>query len=113
MQTYCPISNVSGCKTRDPSLSVLTQLPFITQESQTKLNCPISGGSRGGAWGAQVPPLFLDENEVRRAEKNFFGRPSPPLSQGLDDCPPPPLSEGLDPPLPMMQKVHFRLTSVA
>ena len=57
------------------------------------------------------PPLFLDENEVRRAEKNFFWRPSPPLSQGLDDCPP--LSEGLDPPLPMMQKVHFRLTSVA
>ena len=35
------------------------------------------------------PPLFLDENEVRRAEKKFFGRPSPPLSQGLDDCPPP------------------------
>ena len=111
-QTYCPISNISGCKTRDPSLNVLTQLPFITQESQTKLNCPISGGSRGGVWGAQVPPLFLDENEVQRAEKNFFGRPSPPLSQGLDDCPPP-LSEGLDPPLPMMQKVHFRLTSVA
>ena len=43
-------------------------------------------------------PLFLDQNEARRAEKIFFLRPPPPpSSQGLDDrqSPPPvPLSEG-------------------
>ena len=61
----------------------------LPKSFKPNFNCPISGGSRGEARGAQVPPLFLDENEVRRAEKNFFGRPSPPLSQGLDDCPPP------------------------
>ena len=51
--------------------------------------------------GAARPPLFLDQTEARRAEKDFFGdRPPhpPPLSQGLDDHPAP-LSEGLDPPL--------------
>ena len=41
------------------------------------------------------PPLFFDQNE---AQKRFFCRPPPPLSQGLDDAPPP-LSEGLDSPL--------------
>ena len=46
-----------------------------------------SGGSRGGAWGARAPLLFLDKTEAQRAEK-FFRRPGPP-----------PLSEGLDPPL--------------
>ena len=55
-----------------------------------------SGGSRRGAQGGR-PPLFLDQNEARRAPKNLFGD-RPPLSQGLDDRPPP-LSEGLDPPL--------------
>ena len=45
-------------------------------------------------------PLFLEQNEARRAEKIFFeDRPSP-LPQSLD-APPPhsPPSEGLDPPL--------------
>ena len=32
-QTYCLISNVYGYKTRDPSLNVLTQLPFMTTAS--------------------------------------------------------------------------------
>ena len=46
------------------------------------------------------PPLFLDQNEARRAEKKIFEAGHlPPLSQGLDDRPPPPLSEGLSPPL--------------
>ena len=54
-----------------------------------------SGGSRGGARGGQ-PPLFLDQTEAQRAEKNLFGD-CPPLSQGLMTGPP--LSEGLDPPL--------------
>ena len=35
------------------------------------------------------PPLFLDENEARRADNSFF-EAGPPLSQGLDDRPPPP-----------------------
>ena len=56
----------------------------------------VSGGSRGGARGAR-PPLFLDQTEARRTEKNVFD-PPPPLSHGLD-TPPPPLFEGLDPPL--------------
>ena len=29
------------------------------------------------------PPLFLDQPEARRAEKNYFGD-RPPLSEGLD-----------------------------
>ena len=48
------------------------------------------------------PPLFLDLNEARRAQKYFFGDRAPsPLSQGLDDrpLPPAPLSEDLDPTL--------------
>ena len=53
---------------------------------------------REGPGGA--PPLFLDQNEAQRAEKNF-SETTPPLSQGLDyPAPPPsPLSEGLDPSL--------------
>ena len=47
----------------------------------------VSGGSRGGARGAR-PPLFLDQTEARRTEKNFFE--PPPLSHGLDTPPPPP-----------------------
>ena len=37
--------------------------------------------------GGPGPPLFLDQNEARRAEKIFL-RP-PPLFQGLDDRLPP------------------------
>ena len=56
-----------------------------------------SCGSRGGAQRGPAPtPLFLDQNEARRADKKNF-ESAPPLSQGLDA--PPPLSEGLDPPL--------------
>ena len=38
-----------------------------------------SGGSRGGAQGAQAPLLFLDQtDEALMAEKNVFGDCSPP-----------------------------------
>ena len=50
-----------------------------------------SGGFRGGARGAQTAPprpLFLDQTEAQRAEKNFFGAPPPRLSKGLDNPPP-------------------------
>ena len=63
----------------------------------------------GGARGARPPPLFFDENEALRTEKNFLGRPPSSLSQGLDDPPPlPPLSEGLDPPL-LLAKLYYLL----
>ena len=38
------------------------------------------------------PPIFLDQTEARRAQKNLCrggGRLPPPLSKGLDDLPPP------------------------
>ena len=48
------------------------------------------GGSRGGAWEAWAPLLFLGQTEAK-GRKNFFGdRPLPTLSQGLDDRLPPP-----------------------
>ena len=37
--------------------------------------------SSGGSWGG--PPLFLDQTDARRAEKNFFETPFP-LPVGLD-----------------------------
>ena len=43
---------------------------------------------------APLPPLFLDQTEARRAEKNFYLDRASPLS--LDDRPP--LSECLYPP---------------
>ena len=48
-------------------------------------------GSRGGTRGGAVPPLFLDQNEARRAEKIFLEACPHPLSQGLDDRAPPDL----------------------
>ena len=45
-----------------------------------------SGRSRGGTWG---PPLFLNQTEAQRAEKNFFEAPHLPPSNGLDDGGPP------------------------
>ena len=45
-----------------------------------------SGRSRGGAWEAQAPLLFLDQTGAApEGPKKFFWRPGPPLSQGLDD----------------------------
>ena len=50
----------------------------------------IQWGIQGRGPGDPGLPLFLDQTETRRAEKNFFGD-RPPLSKGLDDLPPPPL----------------------
>ena len=44
---------------------------------------------QGRGPGGPGLPLFLDQTETRRAEKNFFGD-RPPLSKGLDDLTPPP-----------------------
>ena len=59
-----------------------------------------SGGSRGGAQGAQAPLLFLDQtHEALMAEKNVFGDCSPPLPLSKVWMTRPPLSQGLDPAL--------------
>ena len=57
-------------------------------------------------YGRALPPLFLDQTEAQKAEKNFFRDSASPLALGLDarPLPPPPhpLSECLaclDPPL--------------
>ena len=53
----------------------------------------VSGGSRGRAQGGPGPPYFWTKLRPEEPKKNFFFRPGPPLSQGLDDRPP--LSECL------------------
>ena len=40
------------------------------------------GGSRGGAWGAWAPLLFLDQTEAQRAKKILFETAPPPLISG-------------------------------
>ena len=52
---------------------------------------PVADPGEGAA--GPVPPLFFDQNEAQRAEKNCFGDRPPPSPS------PSPLSEGLDPPL--------------
>ena len=55
-----------------------------------------SCGSRGGALRGPAPtPLFLDQNEARRADKKILSPPPPYLRVWMT----PPLTEGLDPPL--------------
>ena len=57
-----------------------------------------SGGSRGGAWEARAPLLFLDQLRSRpKGRKNFWETTPPYLRVWMTGCPP--LSEGLDPPL--------------
>ena len=59
---------------------------------------PFSGGSRGEARGASLPPVIFRPNWGPKGRKKFEAAP-PPLSQGLDgldDCPPPP---SLPPPI--------------
>ena len=50
----------------------------------------------GKGAGEPVPPLFLDQTEAQRAEKDFL-RPLSLIS--WSEWPPPPLSAGPDPPL--------------
>ena len=56
----------------------------------------LSGGSRGGTWGALVPPIFKP-NWGPKGQKKYFGDP-PPLPQ---------LSKGLD--LPLILCFAFQL----
>ena len=71
-------------------------LHFRDQQAQlravTEIIAPkISGGSRGGAQGSG-PPLFLDQTEARRAEKNFSGDWALPYLRVWMTAPPPPIS---------------------
>ena len=43
---------------------------------------PGEGPGRGGGGG--LPLLFLDQTEVRGAEKKFFWRPGSPILEDLD-----------------------------
>ena len=78
-----------GRNTKTPAFIAGTPFPFPQWRLQGR--------------GPGVPPaLFLDQNEARRAGKNFFWDWAPPFLKvwmtGLP-LPPPPLSEGLDLPL--------------
>ena len=61
-----------------PTTSYLLFQPLNPRQSQIT-NSFTSGGPKGGAREACPPPLFLDQTEVRRAEKMFLGPPPPPF----------------------------------
>ena len=65
------------------ALSVETPVTFLN----ACLFIVNSGGSRGGARGAR-PPLFFDQNETRRSEKNFLETPPPPYLRIWMTAPP-------------------------
>ena len=70
-----------------PALFILSTKLYFTLQWQ------IQGRGPGG-----LPPLFLDQTEVQRAEKKF-GETSPPFLRVWMTPPPPTLSQGLDPAL--------------
>ena len=74
-----------------------------TSSSSKHVPQVFSGGSRGGTrplWA----PLLLDQTEVRRAQKSFFGDRPPPLiwGSGWPLPPPPPLSQS---PVPALRYI--------
>ena len=72
---------------------------FYTGSLRLEVSGGFSGESRGGA------PLFSDQTEARRAEKNCFGDRAPPLFQGLGDSHPLHLNFG-------QKRFPFRLPSI-
>ena len=71
-----------------PRASAMSRI-FVLDLGGGSLVTNTSCGSRGGARRGPAPtPLFLDQNEARRADKKNF-ESAPPLSQGLDEPPPP------------------------
>ena len=68
----------------DPPLSVVAVKSVVAIRASTTHTTvtratALSGGFRGGARVA-CPPLFFDQNEARRAKKNFFGDCAPVIS---------------------------------
>ena len=71
-----------------PRASAMSRI-FVLDLGWGSLVTNTSCGSRGGAQRGPAPtPLFLDQNEARRADKKIFESAPPPLSQGLDEPPP-------------------------
>ena len=52
-----------------PPASVMSRI-FVLDLGRGSLVTNTGGGSRGGARGPAPTPLFLDQNEARRAKKN-------------------------------------------
>ena len=73
-----PFCIVPTCKSYQAISDFRTQSSSPLQKREG--NC--SGGSRGGARGDALPPLFLDQTEARRGEKYFFETALPSLSEG-------------------------------
>ena len=78
-----------------PKTSCIRAFPLRILVLYGELTVADAGEEPGGA------PLFLDQTEVRRAEKKIFLRPPPPPRHFISGSgwQGPPLSEGLDPPL--------------
>ena len=67
-----------------PHASAMSRI-FVLDLGGGSLVTNTSCGSRRGAQRGPAPtPLFLDQNEARRADKNNF-ESAPPLSLGLDE----------------------------
>ena len=82
--------------------------PFFRRQFAGKsvgVGCFLKLYYSGRVQGAR-PPLFFDQNEVRRAEKSFFGDRPPPLISGSGyDRPTPP------PPSPLIWRSGFATDS--
>ena len=74
--------DVRVCYPNAESYKGLTTKQIYRPHESEKTRMHASGGSRGGARGAPGPPLFFDQNEARRAEKNFLETAPPPLISG-------------------------------
>ena len=67
---------------RDSAMSGIFVLDLGGGSLVTNTSC----GSRGGAQRGPAPsPLFLHQNEARRAEKKFESAPPPPMSPSIVD----------------------------
>ena len=83
---------------------------YVNSSRRILFACNIaSGGSRGGTWEGQAPPLFLDQTEAQRAEKNCFGdQTRPPYLWVLMTGPA--LPEGLD--LPLIATSYIKTSTI-
>ena len=69
--------------------------PLIKTLSMASSVSVLAGLTQWRGRGAR--PLFLDQNEARRAEKKFLMPPPPPYLRVWMTVRPPPLSKGLGP----------------
>ena len=76
-------------------------VPFSGFKYMKGWGFPVADSGEGPGARPTPPPLFLDQNEARRAEKRFLGDRPPPL--------PPLLSQGLDPALISLVEVFKKV----